>query len=228
MGAIEELVDEHVATIRHDLKSPLSVIAIDAKVLEEHHSDKIPAGIRSALRRIAANVAFMDRMVRELIDLSGIEAGRLRLHREPIDLARLLPKVIDRCVAPSNRASVCLDAPMHARVMIDTSRIERVVANLLDNAFAYAPMSPVVVRLVSAQAHARVSVSDLGPGLGPAQLEALLVKHHRAPSSSYREGAGLGLYVSRRIVEAHGGRLTVTSRVGRGSTFTFELPLYNE
>lgn len=228
MGRIEKVVDEHVASISHDLKNPLSVIAIDVQTLEDQFSEQVSPDARHALRRIAKNVAFMDRVIRELLDLSAIDCHRLDLRREPADLARLVSDIIDRSVPPAERERVCFQAVEPARVLIDVTRIERVIANLVENALHYAPGMPVVVRVDALAGLARVSVIDLGPGLDERDLASLFTKHQRARTNSRRDGAGLGLYVSRKIVEAHEGRIGGTSRVGRGSTFYFELPLYED
>jgi signal transduction histidine kinase len=223
MGSIEE----HVVTISHDLKNPLSVIALDVKVVEDCYRDSIPDEVLNVLRRIAANVAFMNRIVHDLLDLSALDGDRLQLHREVVDLAQLLPDTIARCVSPNEQHRVCIDAARDAPVLADIIRIQRVVANLVGNALAYAPTMPIVVRLDSVLRCARVSVIDLGPGLSEQELAELFAKHYRAPSAMGRDGSGLGLYVSRRIIEAHGGTITAASRPRGGSTFSFTLPLYD-
>jgi signal transduction histidine kinase len=228
MGRIEKVVDEHVASISHDLKNPLSVIAIDVQTLEDCFGEQFSRDAKVALRRIAQNVAFMDRMIRDLLDLSALDCQRLELHRERVDLARLLPEIVDRSVLASDRGRVGIDAHEPAVVRIDATRIERVIANLLQNALMYAPETPVVMRLDTHDGFARVSVIDLGPGLTEEEVASLFAKHQRGRGTLHRDGSGLGLFVSRKIIEAHNGRIAAHSRVGRGSTFYFELPLYDD
>jgi signal transduction histidine kinase len=228
MGRIEQVVDEHVASISHDLKNPLSVIAIDVKTLEDCFGEQFSRDARTALRRIALNVAFMDRMIRDLLDLSALDCNRLQLHRDRIDLARLLPDTVERSVIECDRSRVCVDAHEAAVVRCDVTRIERVVANLLLNALTYAPATPVVLRLQTIGGYARVSVIDLGPGLSEDEVATLFAKHHRGRATLHRDSSGLGLFVSRKIIEAHNGRIGAESRIGRGSTFYFELPLFDD
>jgi signal transduction histidine kinase len=110
-------------------------------------------------------------------------------------------------------------------VVVDDMRIQRVVANLVQNALKYSPASSgIVVRLERDEACARVSVIDAGPGISPAEATYVFDKYKRAKSARAQEGTGLGLYVSRKIVEAHGGRIGVDSVRGAGSRFYFELP----
>jgi signal transduction histidine kinase len=148
------------------------------------------------------------------------------MFREPTDLQRLLAAVVDRVVPSRDRARVCIEAHASALVLVDVPRIERVVANLLQNALKYAAGTPVVVRLETRESRARVSIIDSGPGLHDDDIASLFAKHRRGRQAGKRDGSGLGLYVSRKIVEAHGGRIAADSPEGRGAHFFFELPLY--
>ena len=219
------LREEDVAQIVHDLKSPLSTIALETCLLD----DRLPRGERSEMRdslaRIAHNVEFLDRMVPDLLDLCSLDAGRLQLQREPTELRTLLEQTIDRVVPTRDRARVMFQAPEPLMTSIDGLRIERVVANLLQNALKYAPKSTgVVVGLTAVNDAIRVSVTDVGPGMTPAETGYIFDRFRRASTAGATEGSGLGLYVSKKIIEAHGGRIDVTSVRGAGSQFFFELP----
>jgi signal transduction histidine kinase len=220
------LREEEVAQIVHDLKNPLSTIALEVGLLE----DELPHGERSntrqALARINRNVEFLDRMVQDLLDLCALDVGRLELHRRPTELRAFLEQTIDRVVPRRDRGRVSLHAREPLITSIDGLRIERVVANLLQNALKYAPkVTGVVVGLASLNHAVRVSVTDVGPGMTPAEAGYVFDKFRRGATAGGREGSGLGLYVSKRIVEAHGGRIDVTSVLGAGSQFFFELPV---
>jgi PAS domain S-box-containing protein len=216
---------EDVAQIVHDLKNPLSTIAVEACLLGDKLAHGHPSDTRDALARITRNVEFLDRMVQDLLDLCSLDAGRLELHRRPTELRTLLEQIIDRVVPTRDRGRVSLHAAEPLTTSIDALRIERVVANLLQNALKYAPkITDIVVGLVVVNDAIRVSVSDAGPGMTPAETGYVFDKFRRASTAGSREGSGLGLYVSRKIVEAHGGRIDVTSVQGAGSQFFFELP----
>jgi signal transduction histidine kinase len=214
--------EEDMAEIVHDLKNPLSTIAIDAQALGFRlNACATPAQVW----RIERNVAYMDRLVQELLDLCALDTGCLRIERRPVELRALLERVLDRVLPTHQRERVYLDACEHAVVACDEYRIERVVANLLENAIKYTPATgDIIVRLRTHFPSACVSVIDCGPGLSPAECERVFDKFKRA-STGKCSGSGLGLYVSRKIIDAHGGRLGVESVPGVGSRFFFELPL---
>jgi signal transduction histidine kinase len=132
--------------------------------------------------------------------------------------------VIERVVPAPEKLRVSLDACERVVVLIDELRIERVIANLLDNALKYTP-SEIVVRLTHAGSDALISITDSGPGLSQHEVTRLFQPYQRASTSRGRPGSGLGLYVSKAIVEAHGGRMGVETHRGRGARFFFAIPL---
>jgi signal transduction histidine kinase len=221
----ERLIEDDVAEIVHDLKSPLSAITLEAVLLE----DKIARGERissiQAIARINHNVAYLDRLVLDLLDVCSIAAGQLRLCRIATDLSELIERVVTRLVSPVHRGRVFVHAEPAVTLMIDELRIERVIANLVENALKYTPVtSEIVVRLAYTHDGVMVSVSDTGPGISPLELPYIFERYRRAQSSRGRMGSGLGLYVCKKIVEAHGGTIGVESDRGSGSRFFFELP----
>jgi signal transduction histidine kinase len=219
------LREDAIAEIVHDFKGPLSTIALEVYLLDDKVTSGNPSDMHSTLARITNNVDFLDRMVRDLLDLCSLNAGRLELHRRPTELRTLLEQVIARVVATRDRGRVVLQAAEALTTSIDDLRIERVVANLLQNALKYAPRSSeVFVRLAAVADAIRISVSDAGPGITPDEIGFVFDRFWRASSAGHHEGSGLGLYVSKKIVEAHGGRIDVTSVEGAGSQFFFELP----
>ena len=215
--AINEL---DVAEIVHDLKTPLSVIALEAQLAADRwRSDETPI---LQLDRIERNVGYMDHLVHELLDLCTVDAGRLELDVRPVDVRHLVEDVIERVVPSHERHRVLFEGP---RLIIecDGPRIERVVANLIDNALKHTtPAAGVVVRLGRAVTGATISVIDAGPGISHDHLPHLFDRYRRGASA--RRGTGLGLYVSRKIAEAHGGKLGVESVRGVGTRFFLELP----
>jgi signal transduction histidine kinase len=219
------LREEQVAEIVHDLKSPLSTIALEAYLLDDKLARGSSSDMRSTLARIIYNVEFLDRMVHDLLDLCSLNGGRLELHRKPTELRTLLERIIDRVVATRDRARVFLQAAEPLTTSVDEMRIERVVANLLQNALKYAPRnSDICVRLAVVDQAVRISVSDAGPGIPATEIGLVFDKFRRGSTAGDQEGSGLGLYVSKKIIEAHGGRIDVTSVRGAGTQFFFELP----
>jgi PAS domain S-box-containing protein len=219
------LRQDDVAQIVHDLKNPLSTIALELYQLDGEPAHGHPPKTREALARITRNVEFIDRMVHDLLDLCSAEAGRLELRRRPTELRALLEQIIDRVVPTRDRLRVSLRAAEPMTISIDDLRIERVVANLLQNALTYAPrVTGIIVGLAAVNDAIRVSVTDAGPGMTATEAGTVFDKFRRGSTAGSHEGSGLGLYVSKKIVEAHGGRIDVTSVRGVGSQFFFELP----
>lgn len=223
MGIESGLRDDDVVSISHDLKNPLSIITLDVSMLKEQ-MPSVSNELDRALTRIEQNVAYINRLVHDLLDLSSIEAANLVMNLEPTELAGLVSEVVERTTSARDRSRVLLDLECPVMVMADPSRLERVVANLLSNALKYSPRgSDVMVRLDVADEVACVSVIDQGPGLAPDEVSVVFDKYRRTRSARGREGTGLGLFVSKKIIEAHAGRIGVDSVFGKGSRFHFEL-----
>jgi len=221
----QRLREDDVAQIVHDLKNPLSLIALETDLLDH----KLEAGdhvdVKYTVARILHNVAFLDRMVQDLLDLCSLEAGHFVLRPAPTEMRSLIESVIDRIVTGRDRARVFLEASEPVTLEVDDLRIERVIANFLTNALKYAPPATgIVVRLDRTVSRTCVSVIDAGPGMTPTEMSYVFDKYRRTGSARASEGTGLGLFVSKQIIEAHGGVIGVDSVHGVGSRFFFELP----
>jgi len=217
--------EEDVIAISHDLRAPLSVIGLEVSMLEE----TLPVerqDARHALARIARNLRYVDNLIQDLLDLSAIDASRFAIHTAPTELCGLVADVVDRTVSTRDHDRITVAINGTLVVDADERRIERVVANLVQNALKYTPRPGAIHVLVDRQGdRARVSVIDGGPGLPPDEATRVFEKFRRGHAGRHRDGMGLGLYVSRKIVEAHDGTIGVESVVGHGSRFFFTLPL---
>ena len=221
----ERLLEEDIADIVHDLKSPLSAIALETMLLDDKLSRGDRNGGMKSVDRINRNIVFLDRLVLDLLDVCALASGDLHLQRDRVELGALIERVIERLVVGADRTRVFLDAAHTVMLSIDTVRIERVVANLLDNALKYAPAgSGIVIRISAYAESACVSIIDAGPGLDDHDQKHVFDRYRRAVTSQGRNGSGLGLYVCKKIIEAHGGQIGVESVRGAGSRFFFELP----
>jgi signal transduction histidine kinase len=220
------LREDDVAQIVHDLKNPLSTITLETQLLDDKLAKGEEVDVRATVARITHNVAFLERMVQDLLDSCALASGELQLRRRPTELSVLLAQIIDRAVPTRDRDRVVLDAPDPLTVSIDDLRIERVVANLIGNALKYAPRSSrITVRLRVDLRRGRIWVIDTGPGLTAIEMAFVFDKYRRTTSASAYEGSGLGLHVSKQIVEAHGGQIGVDSIHGEGARFFFDLPI---
>jgi signal transduction histidine kinase len=224
LAARRAALDDDVAGIAHDLKNSLSVILLEAGQLELRLGLRVPPAVQRGLQRIARNAAFIDRLVGDLIDAAAAEANQLEIRPERIDLNRLIHDAIRRAVPSDEHGRVQIEARAMTWVEGDAHRLERVVSNLVSNALKYSgPGLPVTVRLETRGARACVSVFDRGPGLTSEEARRVFDRYQRA-GGSQQPGYGLGLFICRKIVEAHRGRIGVASTPGRGSRFFFDLP----
>ena len=224
--ALERFREEFLEFISHDLKNPLSIISLQARVLARQLSGRGLPEEAHAVDVIAQSAAFIDRLVRELLEMAYVESERVELELETVPLAPLLQAILERTISSFDRLRVRLEALRPVAALVEPRRIERVLVNFLQNALKYSPPgSPIVVHLEAVDGMAVVSVSDQGPGLSPEEASFVFDKYRRTSTARRKEGLGLGLYISRKIVEAHGGRIGVESTPGRGARFYFQVPL---
>ena len=222
--------DEAFAVISHDLGQPLSTLQVALPILRDDLAETHP-DLLALLRSAESATARMSAMVRELLDVARLQAGEpLRLQRTPLDLVSLLHDAIQFQRAPDD-VSIRLEArPPAVWGEWDGPRLERVFANLLDNAVKYSPDGGRVIVIVSAAqtgdpGWATVEVTDSGIGIPSADLPRLFTRFHRGLNVGQAKGTGLGLAGARQIVEQHGGTIEIESAEGEGTSVTVRLPL---
>lgn len=216
-----------LAGVAHDLRNPIAALKLSAGVLIRR-PDPLPAdAVRNTLTRVSEQAERLDRMVGDLLDRTRIEAGNLDLRREPCDLRGLVRSVVELQSATSEAHTLSVDAPQGPVLAdCDPVRVAQVLNNLVSNAIKYSPAGGQVrIRAWAAGGDACIEVSDEGVGIPEAEHRRIFDPFHRSRLQSHGiPGVGLGLSVSRRIVEAHGGSIEVESTPGRGSTFRVRLP----
>jgi signal transduction histidine kinase len=183
--------------------------------------------VTDGLDAIQRGVQRMSVMIDDLTEMARIEGGQLQLKREPIELAAYLRDFLQRSAIILDASRIHLEVAAEvAPVLVDHDRLDRIFTNLLSNAFKYAdPETPVQVRVFAQEGEITVSVTDHGRGIPPDDVAHLFQRFYRAKGESRAKGIGLGLYITKQLVDAHGGRIWIESEVGKGSTFTFTLPV---
>lgn len=217
-----------IATVSHELRSPLSVIMGYVHTLLDGAAWD-PAQCREFLQIIAASAEKLSILVSDLSDAARMDAGAFQLQREPVRIERIAARVVTnhRVLAPCHQLVVEAgpDLPLaHA----DPTRIEQVITNLVENAVKYSPAGGTIRVRVTGRARLTVSVIDEGAGIDSTRIARLFEPFYRADGSLERrtQGVGLGLYICRRLVEAHGGTIWAESTAGAGSTFSFTVPAF--
>jgi PAS domain S-box-containing protein len=223
---LQRLREEYLALISHDLRSPLSAMLGRTQILMRRLMQRGLAHEAESARIVVECGFRMNTMIEDVLARSRTDAPLDSQHRSVIDLVQVVRQMIDQTIAPEDAARVTLDAVPTLPMVVDAVQIARVIVNVLTNALKFSPADrPVAVQVVQRAAEAIISVTDQGIGIAAEDLPHLFEKAYRAPTVGQIAGNGLGLYSSRLIVEAHGGRLWAESNVGMGSTFTVALPL---
>ncbi len=216
-----------LASVAHDLRNPLAALKLTVDRLRPDRPLPPEERLRPMLARIGKEAARCDRMLTDLMDAARLEGGEIELRHETRDACELAREVVElyRPTATAHELQLSLpEEPIPLRC--DPTRIEQVLNNLVANAIKYSPEGGAVqVAVVREGAEVAIAVADQGVGIAAEDQRRLFERYWRAPSSSrVAPGVGLGLWAARRIAEAHGGRIEVTSAAGEGSTFTLRLP----
>jgi signal transduction histidine kinase/GAF domain-containing protein len=223
---IDLLKDEFISVASHELKTPLTVVKGYAQILLQNLEGAADhPGEAGMARRILDQTNRLATLAERLLDVSRIQFGRLLLERQRTDLADLVRETCERMRMSAQGHSIHAQTVDQLPAMVDQGRIEQVVSNLISNALKYSPDgSDVAVSLSHKGNWALISVRDHGYGIPQEQQSQIFQRFFRATSGQKKSGVGLGLYVSKGIVEAHGGKIWFESQEGSGTTFHVQLP----
>jgi signal transduction histidine kinase len=214
----------------HELRTPLNAIIGYTELILDATYGEIPERVRSTLQRVERSGRHLLSLINEVLDLSKIEAGQLKLNIAPFSWSDTVTAVVTSLESLAREKGLKLSAtiePGTPRALGDERRVTQVVVNLLGNALKFTDAGEVDVRVTFDADRFAITVRDTGPGVPPEYRTRIFEEFQQADTSTTRPkgGAGLGLAISKRIVELHGGTLALLqSEVGRGSTFGFTIP----
>jgi signal transduction histidine kinase len=223
---------DFLATMSHELRTPLNAIIGFSEVLHEQMFGELNEQQRAYVVDILAAGRHLLSLINDVLDLAKIEAGRMELEPTDVSIPAVLGSAVSMHKERAERSGITLDLatdPEEITVFADERRVRQVVFNLLSNAIKFTPTGGRVdVTARVDDGAVEIAVADTGPGIPAEDHEVIFEEFEQSASGKEAEGTGLGLPLSRKLVELHGGRLWLESEVGRGSTFRFTLPLEEE
>jgi signal transduction histidine kinase len=233
LEAASQHKSEFLANMSHELRTPLNAIIGFSEVLGERMFGELNAKQEEYLKDIHASGQHLLSLINDILDLSKIEAGRMELELTDFDLPTAIDNALTLVRERAARRGITLGCEIDERVgMIqgDERKVKQVLLNMLSNALKFTPEGGRIdVRTALKEGTVEISVTDTGVGIAPEDQEAIFEEFRQVGTSDKKvEGTGLGLALSRKFVELHGGRIWVKSQLGQGSTFTFTIPVRSE
>lgn len=233
LQSLNDLKDEFISVTSHELRSPLTNIRGYLSMLVEMSSrEGLPYEAKNYLMKAYNSVQVLNYLVNNILDVSRIETGRLKLHKFRVDLPQLLQSVIDNMSFQANEKGISirlenLIGKADPFVILDEVRIRQVVRNIVENAIKFSSQEGSILLTLKAKKTSRIiEIRDGGVGIPKNALELIFEKYSHVSTGKQNEnGTGLGLFVSKKILEAHGGSIAVKSRLGKGTTFILTIPL---
>jgi PAS domain S-box-containing protein len=229
--ALDRQRQEFLTMLTHDIKSPLAVVLGYADLLLDSVGNESKDQQEKDLRQLRDNVCTVFSLVENYLNVSRLEDGQLSLEKKPIEINQLLTQVGQQYEAEARHRSVALTFALQPDLPTlhgDALALARAVSNLVSNALKFTPPSgQVTVSSEWRNGEVVASIADTGPGIPPAEIPLLFEKYHRGTTSREVEGTGLGLFIAKALVEAHGGHIEVRTAPDRGANFSLVLPLPN-
>ncbi|MEJ5241365.1 MAG: ATP-binding protein [Anaerolineales bacterium] len=223
----EELKSTFISIISHELRTPVALIKGYASTLRREDMSLDPVLVQESLTIIEEEADRLSRMIDDLLDASRLQAGGLQLQRSEVSLPLLAERLAERFRTQTTKHTLIVDFPSHFPILLlDEGRMEQVLSNLISNAIKYAPSGEIRIQGQVRPEQVIVCVSDQGPGIDPRDLPHIFDRFYRSETAIRKtKGAGLGLYLARAIIEAHGGRIWADSSPQGGARICFSLPV---
>jgi len=225
---LQELNNAFHYTLAHDLRNPLTVIQGHAEMLQDTlRNNKSRGTVSQNIEGILEGSKKMEKIIQDLLDTARIEGGQAPLEKEPIALESFVWSLLERSVNTIDLNRMVTQMPHDLPpVLADPARLERIFQNLLSNALKFSPPgSKIVILARQVGSEISISVTDRGKGIAPEDCSRIFKRFFQVRGPQSSQGVGLGLYISKLLVEAHGGRIWVESKLSESSTFYFTLPI---
>jgi PAS domain S-box-containing protein len=229
-GASQQAVavrDDFISAASHELRTPVTSLKVYTEVLQRQAERRGDESTSDRLRKMLTQIDRLAVLIGDLLDVSKIEAGKLELRRELVDLRRLIDEVVEAIQATTSKHRIVVAGDVSRPVVGDGERLGQVLTNLLTNAVKYSPQADrIIVRIAETTDGVTVDVQDFGIGIEPEHLDQVFDRFYRVTSEDEKTfpGLGMGLYISHEIVRRHGGTMEVKSIKGCGSVFRVTLP----
>ncbi len=227
MKQLERRKDEFISMITHELKTPLTSIKGYLQILNRAGGRKHGDRNFELISRANLHADKLDKLITDLLDVTSIDMGRFELKNEEFSVEELVKESIDTIQVANPKHQIIYKGKLRQKIKGDKGRLEQALTNLLTNAVKYSPNSKKIIVGASRKNGAvEISVTDFGIGIPKRKQRSIFEKFYRVPSDQgWTEGLGLGLYVTKEIIERHQGKIWMESMVDKGSTFYFRLPL---
>ncbi len=223
---VEEMKQEFFAMVSHDLRTPLTSVASSLALLSEGKLGELPGEAQTMVQRSEAELSRLIQLIVDLLDFARMEAGKLELQMQPEAVSSILERSLNAVEGVARRKNIELKVPhTDARVIADAERIVQVLVNLLSNAIKFSPKnSSITLGITAKDDWIEVRVTDEGPGIPEEQRLHIFDRFKQLGTASETKGFGLGLSISKAIIDGHGGTIGVQGNNGKGSSFYFRLP----
>jgi signal transduction histidine kinase len=218
------LRDEFVSIASHELRTPMAALYLQMDVIKAMHKNDLPT--IQAIELTKKHLHRLNRVITASLDLTMLDTGQIAINPTPCNLVQIVETSIESLKHQLNDTGtkVHFEATAPITGIWDSTRIEQVVVNLLQNAIKYGKGNPIKIKMEATHPEAIISIKDSGEGIAKAEAEIIFNRYQRGKNTSAIQGIGLGLYLSKSIVELHNGTIAVESRHGEGSTFIVKLP----
>jgi signal transduction histidine kinase len=224
---LEQRKDHFISMASHELKTPLTVLSAFTQLLRERFEADDKQDVVLPLAKMDDQITKLTKLVTDLLDISKMQAGKLELAQEAIDIDALVLEVVEN-LQPTTTHHIVVEGAAKRTIIGDRDRLGQVLLNLLTNAIKYSPQAETVfVRVAHTHETLTVSVQDFGIGVAQSHQQRLFERFYRVYSEKDQTypGLGIGLYIAHEIIQRHGGTMWVESVKGKGSTFSFSLPI---